>query len=548
MNKIKKMFSGMVNSVKETLKQFPVTTVLIFIITLVTAFLVIDTDFSEAVDEIIAHVLCICGFTAVGSWFVEAIFTEKTDTRRFIGYVISFIISIVFDRILKLELFEESFRERLVIEYIIACFLATVYVLAGKVKDRFEKYILNLILNLKRATIICGIISIGFLILYAIFTILILDSLEFTIVARILCLFAGFYYVPVVIKSFAGEDAEDTKFNKAVFSKVLLFLITLAMAIIYIYIAKIFLITEVPKNELFGILSMIFVCSYPVYVVNKNYSEKGSFIYKINNAIPYLFIPFIFLQIYAMGIRILQYGLTDSRYMACVLVVYEIVAIVLAITSESKHLKENILSALVISVVITITPLNFDSLPKLNQKSIVDKYVEQGVEFDSLSEEDKKKFAGAYQYIENDEKYVNEKLTQIEKEKLSSYSTYRYSHNYDEKNESEIQNIYLRKDFDNVDISKYSRVYEIPYSFKSNGAVVDYNDEIQFKVDLKDYASQIIEANETSEATADRVFEEIEVVKVDETRDIFLTEFSTEYNRKTKEIEYVRIEGYLLQK
>jgi len=546
MNKIKKMFSGMVDSVKETLKKFPITTILVFVITLITAFLVIDTDFSEAVEEIIAHILCICGFTALGSWFVEAIFTEKTDTKRFIGYVISFVISIAFDRILKLELFEESFRERLVIEYIIACFLATVYVLAGKAKDKFEKYILNLILNLKRATIIFGIISIGFLILYSIFTILILDSLEFTIVARILCLFAGFYYVPVVIKSFAGEDAEDTKFNKAVFSKVLLFLITLAMAIIYIYIAKIFLITEVPKNELFGILSMIFVCSYPVYVVNKNYSEKGSFIYKINNAIPYLFIPFIFLQIYAMGIRILQYGLTYSRYMACVLVIYEIVAIALAVIKESKHLKENILSALVISAVITITPLNFDNLPKLNQKSIVDKYVEQGVEFDSLNEEDKKKFAGSYQYIEDDEKYVNENLTQVEKEKLSSYSTYRYSHNYEEK--SEIKNVYLRKDFDDVDISKYTRVYEIPYSYSSNGTVLNYNDEIQLEVDLKDYANQIIEANETSEATANRVFEEIEVVKVDETKDIFLTEFSTQYNSKTREIEYVRIEGYLLQK
>lgn len=548
MNKIKKLFSGMINAVKETLERFPITTIIVFILTLITTFLVIDTDFSKEIDELIGHIVFIGSYTAIGSWFVEALFENKKDIRRVIGYVVSFVIAFVIDRIIKSDFVSEEILARWVCEYAILCFLGTVYTLVRRSKLKFEKYILNLILNLKRVSIIFGIISIGFLILYGIFTVLILDSLSFSIVTKILCLFAGFYYIPVVINSFTDKEAEDTKFNKAVFSKVLLPLIGLAMAIVYIYIIKILFITEVPKNELFSILSMIFVCAFPVYVINKNYGEKDTFLYKVNKLIPYLYIPFIFLQIYAMGIRINSYGLTDSRYMGVVLIIYEIIAIALAVTKNSAHLREIIPATIVISVIVTITPFNFDTLPKLSQKSIVDKYVANGVEFDNLSETDKKKFAGAYQYIENDEKYINSSLTQIEKEKLSSYRTYRYSYNTTEDDEEQ-KEIYVNasRKLDNVDISKYIRISELDYNY-NKGTVVEVNEEDEFRVDLKDFAMQMVEAKKTSDATLDRVFEESPVIEINDEVDLFLTEFSTRYEVSTDSIEYVRIEGYLLQK
>lgn len=556
MNKIKKIFAGMIDSVKETLNRFPLTTILVFILSLVIAFLVIDADFSE----VIAHIVCIIGLTAVGTWFVEAIFNDKKDTKQIVGYVISFIIAIIIDRIIKNELIEEAILARWTCEYVIACFLGAVYVLVKKSDIKFEKYILNLILNLKRATIIYGIVSIGFLILYAIFTVLILDSLKFNIVLKIICLFTGFYYVPVVMSAFTNKEAEDTKFNKAVFSKVLLPLIVLAMIIVYMYIVKIFLITEVPKNELFSILSMIFVCAFPVYVVNKNYAEKDTIIYKINKAIPYLYIPFIFLQMYSMGIRINEYGLTTSRYMAIVLIIYEIGAILLAIINNSEKLREVILFTLVLSAVIFITPINYETLPKLSQKSIVDKYVANGVQFDNLDEENKKKFAGAYKYIKYDEEYVNPALSQIEKEKLSSYNTYRYSYNDTSKEENNVY-VSLNKSVDALNIANYNKIYEIPYSYSDDGTLIKYNratntysygkeydTEIEFSVDLLEYVNKLIEAYEISEETANRVFKELSVVVIDGSRDLYLTQLSFHYYKNDEKIENIRIEGFLLEK
>ena len=68
------------------------------------------------------------------------------------------------------------------------------------------------------------------------------------------------------------------------------------------------------------------------------------------------------------------------------------------------------------------------------------------------------------------------------------------------------------------------------------------------RVDLKDFAMQMIEAQKISDATLDRVFEQSPVIEINDKVDLFLTEFSTRYEVSTDSIEYVRIEGYLLQK
>lgn len=557
MNKIKKMFSGMINSVKEAFNMFPLTTLIVFTLTIIATFLIIGADFSESVEEMIAHICVIGIFTAFGSFLSEALFSEIKDLKRIIGYVIGFIIAIVFDRIIDGEAVEEVILARWISLYVIVCFLLAVYLLIKRAGLDFEKYSLNLVLNVKRATIIYGIVAIGFLILYAIFVTLILEDADFELYLRLLCLFTGFYYVPVLLKAFGNEDAEDTKFNRAVFSKVLLPLLLVAMLIVYIYLVKIFLVTEVPKNQLFSILSMIFVFAFPIYVINKNYMEKGSFIDKVNRAIPYLYTPFIFLQIYSMGIRIKEYGLTESRYMAIVLIVFEVIAIALAVIKNSKYLKEILLVGVVISIVVLVSPFNGEDMPLLSQKKIVDRYVAEGKEFDSLTEYDKKKFAGAYQFIEDEKELINPALSQLEKEKLSSYNSYRYSYNNIDDSEDREVYVSLYKKLDGLNITDYNKVYELPYTYNDDGTKIEYNGDsmyssydinISFYVDLESYVKDLIKNYEISEATAQRVFEEQTYVKIDNTKDLYLTEISFRYTKSSQKIENLRIEGFVLEK
>ena len=75
-----------------------------------------------------------------------------------------------------------------------------------------------------------------------------------------------------------------------------------------------------------------------------------------------------------------------------------------------KNLRELILVVLVFVVIFFISPLNYRVVSNLSQKSILDKYVKNGIEFDNCSKEERKKYRGAYRYLiyEYDgKKYIN---------------------------------------------------------------------------------------------------------------------------------------------
>jgi hypothetical protein len=553
MDKIKKMFAGMVNSVKEAFERFPLTTLLIFIISVVVSIFVIGTK----TGEITKQFLTICSFTAVGTFLVESIFEGKKDIRKAVGIVISVIIAIIIDKIYFSELFDEELIIRWAYTYAVVLFFSSVYILLKKSEVSLNKYALNLILNVKRSTIIYGVVAIGFSALYAIFSVLIYE-LDFDFLLRLICLFTGFYYIPVIIKAFSNIEAEDTKFNKAVFLKVLLPLVIVAMIIVYMYMVKIFFITEVPKNELFAICSAIFVCAFPIYLINKNYAEEGSNIRKLINAIPYIFAPFILLQIYSMGIRVAEYGFTEERYAAFALIVFEICTIILSIVKQSKYLDKIILILIALNIIIFISPFNHVAVTMKSQKAIVDKYIAKGVQFDDLADEDKRKFAGAYQYIEDEDIAKTIELEQTEKEKLSSYSTYvsKYTNSsYKDETENTTQTISESFYFTNVDISKYNKIYVAHF--------YDYEDSIltincvknednytveKLEINIENWLKKIIKANESSSETLKRVIDENKVIEVNSKFDFYVSDIYIKYNTDTNEVDNLRLSGYILEK
>jgi hypothetical protein len=138
----------MVNSVKDAYDRFPITTILIFAITVIISIFVIDSN----VEELTEHILIICGFTAFGTFFIEALFDIKKDIRKIIGTVIFGIIAIIIDLIIYFELLDSDILNRWVSTYTIVLVLGAVYILFKKSKVSLNKYALNLILNVKRST------------------------------------------------------------------------------------------------------------------------------------------------------------------------------------------------------------------------------------------------------------------------------------------------------------------------------------------------------------------------------------------------------------
>ena len=78
--------------------------------------------------------------------------------------------------------------------------------------------------------------------------------------------------------------------------------------------------------------------------------------------------------------------------------------------------------------------------------------------------------------------------------------------------------------------------------------MVKYKYELKFSIDLKKYIDKLIESYEVSSGTAERVFEEDGALRIDESRDLYLTEISFNYGESDKNIENLRVEGFVLEK
>lgn len=552
MKKIKDFFSKRIEAVKSAVKKFPITIIIIFILTIILTF---QEELFEA--EIFENIALVLLLTAFGTLLSEILFAK--NKKKYIGIIISLVIGILFDVISENDLIVENVIMRWMAAYIIVFVLLSLYFLSKKSKS-FEEYALNTFLNIKRNVIIYGIVCLGLLALYGIFCVLI-SELDYDIILKIIMLFTGFYFVPILLNSFTDEKAEDTKFNKTIFTRVLLILLCLAMGIVYIYIFKLLFITGIPKNEVFMILSWIFVFLFPICIINKNYCEEDQVLKRVTKILPVLFIPFIILQIYTMGIRISDYGITEERYFSIVLMIFEIISIGMLLYKNSKFLRELILITVFISLVGLISPINYEKISILSQENILKKYASLNKKFDDFELVEQRKYAGAYKYLNRTKGYDFKIEFDIEeKEKLESFNNYydRTTNNYYDENDERTVYQYYNAKLKDLDISNYSKIdivskYISNYTNKENEDIlktyIEINDhQTSIDIDLNELVNKLVEAYKISSATSERIFNENKLLKIDNNRDLYITELTLDFNEETGKIESLSLDGYVLEK
>ena len=157
------------------------------------------------------------------------------------------------------------------------------------------------------------------------------------------------------------------------------------------YIIKIIFLRDIPSNLIFRILSALFIIGLPVWTMILSFKENTT-LDKINRKLPLLFIPFIILQIYSIGTRILSNGITELRYLCLMLIIFEIVYIIIYLTKKEK-VSRILLVFLALTVISTIAPyINMFTISNLSQYNNL-KIYKQKTEY---SEEEKTKIYGAY--------------------------------------------------------------------------------------------------------------------------------------------------------
>ena len=494
-------------------KIFPLTFVLVMIL---TVFLTLSFDGDVFDSETFENVSLFLILFISGTVFSESYFN-----KRYISYGIFMILSLIMV-ILKIE--------KVTISYLLIINILNVYRFYLNSKVSLSEYLIKVFTNTLKTSILYWVLSIGGILISSVFAYLISD--EYEIIWRVLVLLTGCFYVPNLLLDFNNMNTEISKFIKILVKYVLETLVIMGFVIIYLYIFKIIITWDIPSNEIFRILSILFIIGLPIWTMNDYFSDKD-FLNKINNVLPYTFIPFIILQVYAIFVRIINNGLTITRYLGIILVMLEIIYVTLYIFKRKKIDLMFIITCVYIIISFLIPGINMDDLSNRSQVSMIKKYIS------SDNNIDKKKVISSYEYLRNSnggEEYLNKYLVKeipLIKEFMNNNNIYERFQ-------------YINEELGNIsyDISDYHNLKDIElyeYYDKRIDELNIYIEGINITNLIKEYLN-IYSSGELDDYF--RMYHEI----VSDTKKIIIKRITISYDSGNKILDFCKIEGFLLEK
>ncbi|MCR5267794.1 MAG: DUF4153 domain-containing protein [Lachnospiraceae bacterium] len=295
-----------------------------------------------------------------------------------------------------------------------------------KLEDSFSGYLANLYSKLFFAYIVNLVLIVGVAALTGIFTVLLWGDFEVIFFAAFM-LITGGYLLMRIIASFVEGVQTPNAFISVLLRFVLHSMCIIAYVIIYVYMIKITILQEFPSNSVFAILTSLFVISMPIAYMCRSLMEAQAtpaFFKWSARFMPYIFSPFILLQIYTVAVRIRQYGLTPKRYFGLLFVAFEIVFIVLyAIFERTKERKMSVLLLVfaACAFVSTWVPgLNAIDFSKTVQTSTLRAYLKELPTFANDPKQLASRASAGYSYLyENDRDYLVKTFSEEEREVLA---------------------------------------------------------------------------------------------------------------------------------
>lgn len=552
--KLKEKIVGVLQTFKKSIGKFPLTIISAIVLTVIYT---ICLDNYSIETTTLTNISLFIVIFASSTFLIETVLETKIK-KKIIYYIIAAIWATVLTYAVNIEegllgmsntifLFK---IERFIICYLIATIVLAIYYNYKSLNKTFEQYVTSTFVTIFKTSLIYGILAIGIAMITAVFVYLILDGESYILVARMEILLFGVYYIPTVLYSFYDQEEEIGKFAKIVIKYVLGTLVIVAFAIIYMYIIKIIFLRDIPSNLIFRILSALFIIGLPVWTMILSFKENTT-LDKINRKLPLLFIPFIILQIYSIGTRILSNGITELRYLCLMLIIFEIVYIIIYLTKKEK-VSRILLVFLALTVISTIAPyINMFTISNLSQYNNL-KIYKQKTEY---SEEEKTKIYGAYNYLRyssiEGKKYIENYLTKDDEELIKKLK------NSGTKKSDNGKNIYVDKDINYIEVEGYKKVYKIDsYSYnssKENRTIDETFSNIEINTQESNYSIEanilpLINEYVNHENEMNNYSEENNELKLDENKKIILERLILEYDDTTKNVSYYNMSGYLLEK
>lgn len=546
--KLKEKLNGIFQSVKKAMERFPVTIITMFLFMVFLA-IVLDTEIIS--DEWLEYISCFTIYFSVGSFFTESIYSKKSKKSIFY-YILFAILAISFVVIQNID-FESKFMEyhfwKFIVCYISILSILSIYFLAKKSEKDFKEYVLNVFINFMKTSIVYAILSIGIAIITAIFIYLILENVGYFLIIRLEILLLGLYYFPKLMYCFVDIKANVNSFFKVLIKYVLMSLVVISFVIIYMYIAKILILRDMPKNQIFRILSALFIIGMPIWTMAHYFKDENLW-YKISLKLPIAFIPFIFLQMYTIGIRISNNGLTPLRYLCIALIIFEIIYVLVYILKKEKLEIMLLVFNGIILISLLVPGINMFKVSNISQANILKIYKNKS----NYTDEEKEKIYGAYKYLnysDDGDKYINDILTKDEIEEVKNFKKKDYYRNALEIISTDEYN-------GKIDLKGYNELYYVTasdYSIQksvkktfSDLELKNLDLECNINIDLSKEFKEYIEKYLSCDGEDfDKYFENNNVIKF-ENKKFVIKHFSIYYDTDSNIVESYSIQGYILEK
>ena len=552
-NRLAETFKALSQKIIGVFKDYPVTMIAIMLAALVGAIMVSweNRDTEIYLEKAIAFLL----LTAMQTLAFEEICKEKKPVRL-IGYVFSAILAFLYVYVLSnsretllgmdADIIKSIFTRTLYVHGVIAIGLAILHMFR-RLEDNFEIYATKAFLELIKSTVVYGLFALGLALILWIFNELIFDTDD--LLEQVEIFLAGGIYVPMCLKAISGKNEDPGKFARFCFLYVLQPMLLLAFAIIYVYIIKIFVTNDIPSNQIFFILAFLFTVGMPIWTMVHGMKQKEGILAKATLFLPYVFLPFVILQCWAIGLRIRNYGLTPDRYAALVLILCELIYFVLYLLhhlGNQKALSWIFYALIAVAFFACLCPgTACDSAVTASQMKRMTKMLE-------AETPDERGIKTAYRAISQSgyrgRRALKEKLSARQLEQIKAMDEYGSLRDTD-------VSLYASREFTNVDISAYHKLYQAN-SFRStpeNGMVTilvkfeSGKEKTTLEMDAGGYLDWIMdtfhESYDSRFSLKDRY-----LFPVNEHQDFYATQVNILFNSENRKIQSFTMEGYLLEK
>ena len=180
----------------------------------------------------------------------------------------------------------------------------------------FEQYAVRMIFSCFRIFLILLVLNLGFLLILYMVDLLIVPLKIGTWIVRMELFLIPIVYVPYILSCLTNRTEErPSGFVKGLVLYALMPIYMAVVLVIYIYMARIVITWTFPVNQVFYFCAGIFSVGVVIWTMAYAFTRRDrSKIYNIIiRYMKYIVAPLILLELYAMIIRIHEYGWTTPR-------------------------------------------------------------------------------------------------------------------------------------------------------------------------------------------------------------------------------------------